>query len=102
MKGIAIFAAFVTVLALWQSFLHRQSGGRLRSPLWGAFTATAVAILFIVAGAAGYKLTHGIPFANRLEWTGRVLWSEIAVGAVVGAAAIFFWRAGLRSIRTDR
>ena len=99
-KGIAIFLVFVALLALWQSFLYRQSGGRLRSPLWGAFTATAASILFIVAGAVGYKLTHGVPFTNRSEWTGQVLWSQIAVGGVAAIVAVFLWRAGLRSIRT--
>ena len=102
MKGIAIFLAFVAVLALWQSFVYRQSGGRLRSPLWGAFTATAVALLFVVAGVVGYKLTHGVPFTHRNEWTGQVLWSQIAVGGFAALVAAFLWRAGLRSIRTGR
>ena len=101
-KGIAIFVGFVAVLAVWQTFVYRQSGGRIRSPLWGAFTATAVAILFVVAGAVGYKLTHGIPFTHRNEWTGQVLWSQIAVGAVAALVAVFLWRAGLRSIRAGR
>lgn len=102
MKGIAIFVAFVAVLALWQSFLYRQSGGRLRSPLWGAFTATAVAILFIVAGVVGYKLTHGVPFTHPDEWTGQVLWSQVGVGICAACLAIFLWRAGLRTLRAQR
>jgi len=102
MKGIAIFVAFVAVLAVCQSFLYRQSRGRMRSPLWGAFTATAVAILFVVAGVVGYKLTHGVPFTHRAEWTGQVLWSQIWVGAAAALVAGFLWRAGLRSIRTDQ
>jgi hypothetical protein len=105
-EGVAmdrlILVGVVVVVVGWHWFINVQSGGRARSPLWGAFTATAVAILFIVAGAVGYKLTHGIPFTHSLEWTGRVLWSEIAVGVGAGVAAIFFWRAGLRSIRTGR
>ena len=96
-----ILVGVVVVVVGWHWFINVQSGGRARSPLWGAFTATAVAILFIVAGAVGYKLTHGIPFTHGLEWTGRVLWSEIAVGVAAGVAAIFFWRAGLRSIRAS-
>jgi hypothetical protein len=96
-----ILVGVVVVVVGWHWFINVQSGGRARSPLWGAFTATAVAILFVVAGAVGYKLTHGVPFANRLEWTGRVLWSEIWVGAAAAVVAVFLWRAGLRSIRTS-
>ena len=101
MNGIAVFVTFVAVLALCQSLLHRQSGGRLRSPLWGAFTATAVALLFVVAGVVGYKLTHGVPFTHPSEWTGQVLWSQIWVGAAAALVAGFLWRAGLRSLRAQ-
>jgi hypothetical protein len=72
----------------------------MRSPLWGAFTATAVSILFIVAGGVGYKLTHGVPFTHSTEWTGQVLWSQIWVGAAAALLAVFLWRAGLRSLRS--
>jgi hypothetical protein len=68
------------------------------SPLWGAFTATAVAILFVVAGAGGYRLERGVPFTIA-AWSGTVLWSEIWGGIGVALIAIYLWRRGLRSLR---
>ena len=41
---------------------HRVSRGRTLSALWRAFTATAAAMLFVVVGAVGYTLWHGVPF----------------------------------------
>lgn len=96
---------FLPVLALcaaviaWHWFFDRKSAGGTRSPLWGAFTATLVAILFVTAGLTGYELKHGVPFTIQDAWSGRVLWAEIWVGAAVGVLAVFLWRAGLRSIR---
>src|SRR3954451_21598709 len=89
-------AAFV---AVWHWMLHRRTRGRSGSPLWGAFTATAVSILFMVAGAVGYELTNGVPFTLSTGWRGRVLWPEIWMGLGSAAIAVYFWRIGLRSIR---
>jgi hypothetical protein len=40
-------------VALWTLFLYRSSGGRMWSPLWLAFTSTALAVVFLVAGVVG-------------------------------------------------
>jgi hypothetical protein len=99
MERVVPLLVIVGSITAWYWFLHKQSNGRSTSPLWGAFTATAVSILFVVAGALGYKLSHGIPFTLSTAWTGRVLWSEIWVGLGAAIIASCLWRVGLRSIR---
>jgi len=47
---------FVALLAAWNIFLYKQSGGRAWSPLWMAFSTTAAAVLFLVAGTIGSEL----------------------------------------------
>jgi hypothetical protein len=94
-----ILLAVPVVLVGWHWFIHKKSSGRSRSPLWGAFTATFVATLFTVAGALGYEINHGVPFTVASAWAGRVLWAQIALGAVVGLVAVYLWRVGLRQLR---
>jgi len=100
MKGPILVLALIGLLGAWGRFTHARSGGRATSPLWMAFTATTMAGLFVVAGAVGYKLSHGVPFANRLAWTDSVIWSEIWVGAGLALMAVYFWRTGLHSLRS--
>jgi hypothetical protein len=101
MERVLPILALVAFGVAWHWFLHKKSGGRSRSPLWGAFTATAVAILFLVAGAAGYKLSHGVPFTIGSAWTDQVIWSEIWVGAGVALIAVYLWRLGVQSLRSS-
>ncbi len=63
---------------------------------------TFVAVLFTVAGVMGYEINHGVPFTIRSAWMGRVLWSEIALGAAVGLVAAYLWRVGLRQLRSSQ
>ena len=99
MDGLLAVMAVLGFISAWHLWQYRSSDGRTWSPLWGAFTFTSVAILFVVAGALGYKITHGVPFANPEEWTGHVIWSQIAVGVVAALLAAWLWRLGLQSIR---
>ena len=98
MDRLILLAVPVVVIG-WHWFIRQKTGGRRRSPLWGAFTATFVAVLFTVAGMMGYEINHGVPFTIASDWTGQVLWSEIALGAAVGLAALYLWRVGLRQLR---
>jgi len=97
--AILALTALLAFVGAWHWFLYRRSGGRTWSPLWGAFTATAVAILFVVAGALGYRLERGVPFTIAAAWSGQVLWSQIWVGTGMAVLAIYLWRRGLRSLR---
>ena len=97
--AIQALAALLAFVAGWHRVMHRQSRGRTWSPLWGAFTATAVAMLFVVAGALGYSLEGDVPFTIGGAWSGSVLWSEIWVGIGVALIAIYLWHRALRSLR---
>ena len=97
--AILALAALLAFVAAWHWFVYRRSHGRSLSPLWGAFTATAVAVLFVVAGAGGYRLHGGVPFTIAAAWSGTVLWSEIWVGIGTALIAAYLWHRGLRSLR---
>lgn len=80
----------------WNAFIYKQSAGRMWNPLWIAFSLTALAALYVVAGAIGYTLDRHDRFVAHTAWTGEVIWSEIAVGSLAGLAALLFWRKGLK------
>jgi hypothetical protein len=96
----AVFG-LLAVIAAWNLFMYKQSGGRMWSPLSMAITATATAILFIVSGSIGYTLSRHDQFVAHTAWTGGVIWWQIGAGVGAAAVAVFLWRRGLRSIRTD-
>jgi hypothetical protein len=102
MEPFAIVLALAAVAILWHWLMYRQSSGRTHSPLWMAFSTTTLAILFVTAGATGYRLSHGVPFTIPSAWTGQIIWSQIAVGACAALLAAYFWRLGLRSLRTSQ
>jgi len=97
--AIQVLTALLAVVIAWHWFSYRRSRGRTWSSLWGAFTATAVSMLFVVAGALGYRLEGGVPFTIAAAWSGTVLWPEIWVGIGVALIAIYLWYRGLRSLR---
>jgi hypothetical protein len=89
----------VALVAAWNLFLYRQSRGRAWSPLWMAFSATAAAVIFLVAGTIGYTLDRHDRFVAHTAWAGGVIWWEIGAGLGTALLAAYFWRKGLQSIR---
>jgi hypothetical protein len=98
---ILIVPAIIVLIVAWHRALYRRTGGRSMGPLWGAFNATLGSLLFLISGAVGYKMSHGLPFANRAAWTGTIIWSEIWMGLALAAFAAVLWRLGLRSLRSE-
>lgn len=92
---LALIAAF---FACWHWFLHRASRGRMWSPLWMAFSATAAAILFIGSGAIGYALGRQERFVTGTVWSDEVIWWQVGVGVAILPLAAILWRIGLRSL----
>ena len=90
--------ALVAFLAAWTWFLHKRSDRRMWSPLWLAFTTTAVAVLFIVSGSLGYILSKRARFGAGTAWSDTVLWWEVGAGIVLVPLALYFWRRGLRDV----
>ena len=99
MASVPSLVIVIGLLAAWSWSSHVGDHRRRRSPWFGAFTASAASILFVVAGAVGYKLSHGVPFTDSTAWTEEVLWSQIWVGIGLAVIAVPLWRAGLRSVR---
>lgn len=94
--------AILAVLAAGAWFQYRLSGGRMWTPLWLAFSATAASILFIVAGAIGYNLDKHSSFIARTPWSPTVIWWEVGVGLVLAVLSAALWQRGLRSQATRR
>ena len=86
--GLLIFGALIGLSVLWRRRLRTH-------PFDAAFSATAAAGLFLVAGFLGYSLRHGI-FAGM--WTGGVIWWEIQLGLLFSILAVYFWRKSFRSL----
>ena len=101
MEPVLVVVMIVAVLAAWAWFVNPGQDPRKRSPLWFAFTATAASLLYLIAGAAGYELEHGVPFTIGSAWSGTVIWSQIWIGAGLSLIACYLWRQGLRSIRSS-
>jgi hypothetical protein len=94
---VLIPLALVGFVAVWTWALYRRSGGRYWSPLWLAFSTTAVAALLIVAGTSGYTLGRSTRFVDGTGWSDAVIWWEVGAGAALLPLCWYFWRKGLRS-----
>ena len=80
---------------------YRVSRGRMWSPLWLAFSASAAAMLFGVTGLIGYTLNKHDRFVDGTAWAGRVIWSQVVAGIVAAIVAAYFWRKGTRQLRAQ-
>ncbi len=96
---VAMMVGVLVVGGTWMGY--RTSGGRIWSPLWTAFSLTAAALLFIVAGSTGYELQGGIPFSRASSFTGSVVWWEIGAGVTLVLVAAPLWLVALRRIQAS-
>jgi hypothetical protein len=97
MDELMPFLAFtvpVTAVAWW---LHRRSPDRGKHPLWPAFSATAVAAIHLVAGAAGYNLNALDANAAGTRWSDTMIWWEVVTGIALLPLTAYYWRKGIRS-----
>jgi len=97
MDGVVPILIVAGVLAVWWLGLRGFYGGRPWKPLRLAFSTTAAALLFLGAGALGYRLDRHERFVSG-AWSDGVIWWEVAVGVALVPVAAWFWRKGLRSI----
>lgn len=75
-----------------------MSGHRQWSPVWGAFSATTVSAVYLLAGFSGYQLNRRTRFLAPEAWTGSVIWWQVAAGAALIPVAYYFWRRGATEI----
>ena len=87
-----IAVSFIAALIVgWWFLQFKLSRGRAFSAPWLAFSATAAALFFSLAGLSGYTLNKSERMVHG-AWTGSILWHQVAAGAVVGLIALYFWR----------
>jgi hypothetical protein len=102
MEQLVPILVVVTVLVTWWWFLYKHSGGRIWTPLWMAFTTTALAALFLVAGTIGYTLSRRARFVDGTAWSDTVIWWQVGVGLALLPVAAYLWRKGLGSTARNR
>lgn len=101
MASVVAVLAVVAVISAGTWFQYRLSRGRMWTPLWMAFSATATSMLFIVAGTLGVNLSRHTRFRAGTPASPDVIWWEIGIGVALAALSLLFWRRGLRDLRTE-
>ena len=92
-----IAVSFIAALVFGWWFLNfKVNRGRAFSAPWLAFSATAAALFFSMAGLSGYTLNKSERMIHG-AWTGSILWHQVGAGAVAGVIALYFWRRTLRA-----
>jgi hypothetical protein len=99
MESVVAVLGVVTVIAAGTWFQYRLSRGRMWTPLWLAFSATATSILFIVAGTLGVTLSKRSRFLSGDAASSGVIWWEVGVGLALSVVSLILWRQGIQSIR---
>ena len=67
-----------------------------------AFTITAVALFYGVAGALGYVVPRHNPFIDSpAVWVGHVVWRQVAWAAIGLLISSVFWWQGLKRLRAS-
>ena len=99
MTPILIIAGLLALSVGWNYLLYKRSGRPWWNPLWMAFTLTAVALLYFVAGFLGYDVPRHNPFIDKpAVWVGHVVWPQVAWASTTLLISIFFWWRGLRRL----
>lgn len=80
------------------NFYFGRYRDRRWSPIWGAFTATTVSAVYLIAGFSGYHLERRARFFSDAAWSDSIIWWEVGAGAALVPVAIYFWRKGAREI----
>ena len=96
MEQFVAVLVIATFIAAGTWFQYRLSKGRMWKPLWLAFSMTFAAILFVVAGLAGFRLDRRTAFFADGRWAGDILWWQCGLGVLFAVMAAVFWRLAIR------
>jgi len=100
MESIVAVLAVIAVVSAGTWFQYRLSRGRMWTPLWMAFSATATSVLFLVAGTLGVNLSKRSRFLAGDVPSPDVIWWEVGVGVALAIVSVFLWRQGVRLMRS--
>lgn len=100
MEQLIVVLVMAALLGLGTWFQYRLSNRRMWHPLRLAFTTTLGALLFLVTGVVGYRLSQPEMWLAGSRWADGVLWWQVGLGIVFAALAVLFWRIAIRE--TDR
>ena len=99
MAPILITAGLLTFVVGWHYVMYRLSGRPWWNPLWTAFTLTAVALFYGVAGLLGYDVPRHNPFIDHpVAWVGYVVWPQVTLSAMTLLASTPLWWFGLKRL----
>ena len=70
----------------------------MRRPVPLACSATAVALLLIVAGASGFTMNRHDAFVAGTRWAEGPIWWQVAVGVALLGVSAWLWRRAMRSL----
>lgn len=101
MDPVVPYIVLIAAGGAWHYYFYKESGGRTHRPLWMAFSATALSIIFLAAGTTGFLLSPHDRFVSHTSWTGSIVWWELEAGLGLAILAAFLWRLGLRDLKTD-
>jgi succinate dehydrogenase hydrophobic anchor subunit len=94
--------AVIAVLFTWWWHFHTWSNSprarRARSPLWLGFSASAAAMMFLIAGMIGFNLSKRARFFDGTAWADGVIWWQVASGLALLPVAIYLLRRGVREL----
>ena len=95
-RGLIVAAVVAFVLG-WNYIVYRRSGRPLWNPLWTAFTLTAIALFYGVAGLLGYEVPRHNPIIDHpIVHVGHVVWPQVGVASATLVGSILLWRIGLK------
>lgn len=99
MAAIATIAGLLALIFGGGYVLQKRSGRPMWNPLWAAFTLTAVALLYGIAGLIGYVVPRHNPYiGHHPVWVGHVVWPQVTWASGALLASVFFWWHGLRRL----
>ena len=100
MTPMLIVAGLLALVVGWHYFMYRLSGRPWWNPLWTAFTITAVALFYGMAGLLGYDVPRHNPFIDHpVVWVGHVVWPQVTLSAMTLLASTPLWWFGLKRLR---
>ena len=100
MTPVLTVLGILAFLVGWNFFLVKRSGRPWWNPLWMAFTLTASALLYGVAGVLGYAVPWHNPFIDHPPvWVGHVVWPQVETALVVALISVPAWWLGLRGLQ---